>query len=351
MYVVYTMRGSEFNSTKPSRDNRLEIQDLNTTGHTFTLGWPRPSDVQYDRFRVYWRIPIQDPGGRRIHPTREMLERFLGLRFQTRRDEDSAYQMAQFIAEWGSLGVRRIRLPGPWWQAAPQRHTWAKHFPKNAFHKMWVSMASNLPMLRPKASIFWTEAAREALIEDMAMARGGPALLARSCLRNNYVYIWEDNATDDYVWGRDEMWEWRYWHGRIKNLIEKSDSIDAEVRFEVIRSLRDWMNIAGLNLALSDSGDFGITTDNVFAGLVLQVITLITGVGAFALCSRCGRPYEPSRQPSLGQLHYCGEECRRHAHKLSMRKQREKQRTAFASLRSWRQDKVRNNNSDRLENT
>jgi len=94
------------------------------------------------------------------------------------------------------------------------------------------------------------------------------------------------------------------------------------------------MNAAGIELHVlnyNQSIRLEIVTPGLFAGLVLQLVSTISSVSGFAICSCCGEIYVPTRHPRAGIRRYCSDTCRKQAGVDAVRRYRERQRPNFAA--------------------
>jgi hypothetical protein len=113
-------------------------------------------------------------------------------------------------------------------------------------------------------------------------------------------------------------------------------------------NLETWRRIAHLNLRIDVPGSFAettfdgstvmfglmkgdapppltisvaIQTTTAFAGVLFQLLAALSGATGFAVCSLCGKIYEPRiRLPRAGAKRLCGsKECRRRAHAIAVK--------------------------------
>jgi hypothetical protein len=296
-------------------------------------GWLVPSVVQLDpRGRyIFWEANLlctspREPGMVLDLPRfpectssggKGMLEQFLAL------EEAPVEQIAKFVARWGPLQIRRVRF-------------------KKDYRKSWVG---------------WNARFGNSRTDELARKHvGGPP----------WSYV-DDQRTA--IKGEDPVYAWRYWARKFRHAIRAWDLIQngkASLRYEEWRTnwvaltedpesikgwehflgsdataydnwdcgnrlswiLKQWMYLAGISLKVQFSDPqafftgysddrlfheftasrvmhFEICTNNVFGGLVLQLVAAISGVSGFAICSLCGRVYTPTRQPRAGMMHYC----------------------------------------------
>jgi hypothetical protein len=193
-----------------------------------------------------------------------------------------------------------------------------------------------------------------------------------------WVFV-QMNPDDGTLRGREPIWTWRYWARRFAAAVrvwtmlgdgnsfasdrwQKSWKIFDESIFNAkdhyyitgepgdlrtqvgrhfAKKLRDWMDIAHVGLAVIygstdtyfDDGavpqpsvlHFEIATGTVFGALALQLAARLSGTAGFAVCSRCGTIYPPSRQPRAGSNNYC-KDCRAQAPQEAMRRHRSRKR-------------------------
>jgi hypothetical protein len=87
--------------------------------------------------------------------------------------------------------------------------------------------------------------------------------------------------------------------------ITDNDIFD-EVRGEFNETLNEWLMLGKVQLGLAyDGSGLSFETPTLFSGLLLQLVSAIGGSGGFAICSNCGKPYSPKRQPPRTTRHYC----------------------------------------------
>jgi hypothetical protein len=105
------------------------------------------------------------------------------------------------------------------------------------------------------------------------------------------------------------------------------EDIFMETRSVFYLELQGWLALGDVSLRLDYEGNgLVFATDTLFSGLVLHLSCAVAGSGGFAICSCCGNPYSPARQPGATTRHYCTDCGRRAAVRDAVRDLRKRRR-------------------------
>ncbi len=78
-------------------------------------------------------------------------------------------------------------------------------------------------------------------------------------------------------------------------------------------AVNDWLTFANARLVFdwnSEQAPAIYLGHGLFGNLAVQLMSAVSRTEGLALCSACGTPYLPPRQPRAGERHYC-QECRK----------------------------------------
>ena len=267
-------------------DGTLERPLLATT-------WFVPDSIQLSRRVLRWRakcLPHPDgkDGTHHIGPTRGMLEQFLALEGKGER------HILAYAKRWGCLGLCRRRESKPLrtvWRAANRRHVLPASTDElaDAEGAWYVIGDEPLHIWR-----YWTArfAAAMRILSDIAAARK-PALSDFAAL---IQHAW--NGTNaGLLLGPNET---------AKREIAKVLGDPKLARTVVLSYIAKWESISKLRLRINiGTGRIEVSTNSLFAGLVLQMMTAASSSSGFAICSECGNFYPPKRKPTENKRAYC----------------------------------------------
>ena len=245
--------------------------------------WPLPEGFGLDGPYLRWEGEIV----RQVEPGRGMLEGFIGLE----NAEDEA--ILRYARKWGNLSPRNVRSIV---RDKPGSIGWSSG---TEVLSTWRETASRFAMALRIAS---TISKRERVgLDEWAILLGIP----RSDLNDDEEFEKKVRSNDPSINSDPEL-QVRAYCWAVARVLRQDNLKVEDARWMLFRKINEWAEDANVRFWLDPwNNRLQVRTDNLYCGLVWQLMAAVCSSGGFAICSECGRTFTPRRKPGGETRTYC----------------------------------------------